>query len=70
MDPNCLTPGFTLVINIVAKCKEIINLAQKYQFGDNYWQKNITSENFCLALERHLRLKVIDLCRLMVLIVK
>ena len=28
-----------------------------------YWQKKIAGENFCLALERHLPLKVIDSCR-------
>ena len=38
-------------------------LAQKYQFGDNYWRKKIAGENFCLALERHLPHKVIDSCR-------
>ena len=50
------------MVAIVAKCKEIKNLAQKYQFGDNYWRKKIAGENFCLALERHLPLKVIDSC--------
>ena len=51
------------MVAIVAKCKEIKNLAQKYQFGDNYWRKKIAGENFCLPLERHLPLKVIDSCR-------
>ena len=51
------------MVAIVAKCKEIKNLAQKYQFGDIYWRKKIAGENFCLALERHLPLKVIDSCR-------
>ena len=51
------------MVAIVAKCKEIKILAQKYQFGDNYWRKKIAGENFCLALERHLPLKVIDSCR-------
>ena len=61
-------PGFALVVAIVSKCKEIINLAQKYSFGDNYWRKKNCWWKFLSGVgtshrECHLPLKDIDLWR-------
>ena len=59
-------PWLVLAVAIVAKCKEgqrnnefgvkNINLAT------TFCGKQIAGENFYLALERHIPLKVIDLC--------
>ena len=46
--------GVALPIAIVAKCEEIINLAQKIVIWRQLLAKKITSEIFCLASERHL----------------
>ena len=55
-------PGLVLAVAIVAKCKEIINLAQKILIWRQLLaEKKIAGENFYLALECHLE-KVIDSC--------
>ena len=49
---TAFNPGFALPIAIVAKCEEIINLAQKnINLATNIGERKIASENFCLTSE-------------------
>ena len=62
------TPGFALPIAVVAKCEEIINLAQKILI----WRQLLAKEKtqvifFVWRRNRHLRLQVIASCGLMVI---
>ena len=59
--------GFALPIAIVAKCEEIINLAQKILIWRQLLAKEKSQVKFCLATEHHLRLQVIASCCLMVI---
>ena len=47
--------GFALPIPIVAKCEEIINLAQKILLWRHLLAKEKSLVIFCLAWERHFR---------------
>ena len=60
--------GFALPIAIVAKCEEIINLAQKILIWRQLLAKEKSQVNcFVWRWNRHLRLHVIASCRLMVI---
>ena len=60
--------GFALPIAIVAKCEEIINLAQKILIWRQLLAKEKSQVNFIVwRRNRHLRLEVIASCRLMVI---
>ena len=63
-----IKPGFALPIAIVAKCEEIINLAQKILIWRQLLAKEKSQVNFFVwRRNRHLRLQVIASCRLMVI---
>ena len=58
-------PWLVLAVAIVAKCKGQRNNefgAKNINLATTFGGKQIAGENFYLALERHLPLKVIDLC--------
>ena len=60
--------GFALPIAIVAKCEEIINLAQKILIWRQLLAKEKSQVNFFVWRRNpHLRLQVIASCRLMVI---
>ena len=66
----CAQAGFALPIAIVAKCEEIINLAQKILI----WRQLLAKEKsqvilFVWRRNRHLWLQVIASCRLMVILI-
>ena len=65
---DTIYPGFALPIAIVAKCEEIINLAQKILIWRQLLAKEKSQVNFFVwRRNRHLRLEVIASCRLMVI---
>ena len=65
---SVLDTGFALPIAIVAKCEEIINLAQKILIWRQLLAKEKSQVNFFVwRRNRHLRLQVIASCRLMVI---
>ena len=63
-----LLSGFALPIAIVAKCEKNNKIgAKNINLATTIGERKITGENFCLASKRHLRLKGIASCRLMVI---